>query len=227
MTIQQFILKGSIHRILKAEKIRNKGIVSSSRGLSNHDALRILYKQYRMMFWMRTKNIIVSGITKNQTICTKNDLDEVQIVAQKMPFFLPPEQKHPKPNEMFDEQFIILVSKNTDQLQSYQENNLNIFYLNNQDLRIIFIIATAFLSKNIDRYVIGKIITYFISGFRGNGKAPGTTLSVSIVIIPFAIVISWAILQFLQNKCLKYLLEFCRSRNDYFHDWIILKAILR
>ena len=77
MTIQQFILKGSIHRILKAEKIRNKGIVSSSRVLSNHDALRILYKQYQMMFWMRTKNIIVSGITKNRTICTKNDLDEV------------------------------------------------------------------------------------------------------------------------------------------------------
>ena len=34
-------------------------------------------KQHRIMFWIRTKNIIVSGITMNKTKCTKIDLDEV------------------------------------------------------------------------------------------------------------------------------------------------------
>ena len=83
----------------------------------------ILQKQYRMMCWIRTKNIIVSGITKNQMTCTKIGLDEVPILPLKMPFFLRREQRHPKPNETFDEQSIIQVSKNTDQLQLYQENN--------------------------------------------------------------------------------------------------------
>ena len=76
-----------------------------------------------MMYWMRTKNTIVSGITKNLMTCTKIDLDEVLILPHKMPFFLRREQKRPKPNETFDEQSIIQVSKNTDQLQLYQENN--------------------------------------------------------------------------------------------------------